>query len=175
MQRFIKIAFVFLFLLVPILLMGNLTYCPSGMRNDNIRLSHDLQQEIREKTKGMSTEEIVAYSNKLTYKLLRFSPVSRLGTTIDNKGVTPTHCVGYARVYSSICNYAFRINCKDAKCLHVVGTMKVNSVDICKNVSYAFKLMGHRKAYLFTKDHDFCKIISNGKSQYVDPSISDVL
>lgn len=158
-------------LVVPLLLFSGVTLQPQRERSSHIIIPMELKEQIRKDTKNMSVEEIVKYSKKQTRHLLWFSPISKLGNTIEENKVTGTHCVGYATVLNAICNYALSINHKKAKCYHVVGTVKVYGVDLYKVISTTFRWMGFTIGYNFTKDHDFCKIAGESKTIYTDASL----
>ncbi len=77
------------------------------------------------------------------------------------------HCVGYARVFATICNYAFSVNGKKGNVKPVVGQVYINGI----NLNDYSKLLP-TKWKNFTKDHDFAEVtLSDKKIIYVDPSL----
>lgn len=156
---------------IPLLLLSGVTLYPERERQSHIVIPVELKEQIKKDTKNMTVKDIIKYSKRQTKRLLWFSPISELGETIDINRVTGTHCVGYATVLNAICNYALMVNHKKAKCYHVVGTVKVYGIDLCKVVSSMFRSVGFTIGYNFTKDHDFCKIRSGDKNIYADASL----
>ncbi len=129
-----------------------------------VSLSKEFKQEIKEATKGKSEDEIVRYCNDKTQKLLTFSTKCE---PFDDRKVTKMHCVGYARVLATICNYAFSANGINATAKTVVGQVYLNGI----NLNDYSKLLP-TKLKNFTKDHDFVEVtLSNKKLIYVDSSL----
>ncbi len=129
-----------------------------------VHLSNEFKKEIREATKGKSEDEIVRYCNDKTQKLLTFATKCE---PFDDRKVTKMHCVGYARVLATICNYAFSVNGIKATAKPVVGQVYLNGI----NLNDYSKLLP-TKLKNFTKDHDFVEVqLSTKKIIYVDPSL----
>lgn len=82
------------------------------------------------------------------------------------------HCVGYAQVYSTICNYAFKVNNIKGSAKPVVGIVKWNGI----NLNYFSRFLPSRWEN-FTKDHDFVEIKYEGDNHkyYVDPLLDLIL
>ncbi len=129
-----------------------------------VHLSNEFKKEIKEETKGKSEYDIVVYCNDKTQKLLTFSTKCE---TFDDRKITKMHCVGYARVFATICNYAFSVNGKKGNVKPVVGQVYINGI----NLNDYSKLLP-TKWKNFTKDHDFAEVtLSDKKIIYVDPSL----
>jgi len=132
----------------------------------------EIEAEIKNKTAGLSEDEIVDYCEKLTKSLLTFSDDSQL-TSLNQLSLNtkiPTHCVGYTRTFVALCNYGFQQNGIDAKCLHAVGPVKFCGIDITKIASATFRKMGNDRMANFCKDHDFAIVHhSDGTQEKVDP------
>lgn len=129
-----------------------------------VKLSKEFKQEIKEETKGKSEYEVVVYCNDKTQKLLTFSTKCE---EFDDRKVTKMHCVGYARVFTTICNYAFSVNGMKGSVKPVVGQVYLNGT----NLNDYSKLLP-TKWKNFTKDHDFAEVrLSNQEIIYVDPSL----
>lgn len=129
-----------------------------------VAMSESLKSEIKTETNNLTTYDIVAYSKDKTRKLLRF------GTTCEpfnDRKVTKMHCVGYAQVYSTICNYAFQINNIKGEARPVVGIVKWNGI----NLNYFSKFLP-KKWENFTKDHDFVEVRYENYVIYVDPTLN---
>lgn len=128
-------------------------------------------------TSEMSAKDIIEWSNKTVSHLLYFQTNSKL-KSLSQLSLTeqiPTHCVGYCRTYTAICNYAFRVNGIKAKAYHMRGPVKMLGVDCTKLVSSSFYKLGMKRAGNFTKDHDYVVVKYDGKSKKVDPLLYDVL
>jgi len=135
--------------------------------------ANKLQDYIQKSTKGMTEEEIVEWSNKTTSKLLTFSVNSKLKSLNElslDKPI-PTHCVGYARVYVYVCNYAFQVNNIKAQASQHRGPLYVFGIDVTKILSSFFSKLGMTRWKNFCKDHDYVIVKYNEKSARIDPSI----
>lgn len=134
-------------------------------RNYNpVTLSKEFKKKIFEETKGMNERKIVIFCNKKTQELLTFSTKCE---PFDDSKITKMHCVGYAQVFCTICNYAFSVNGIKGSAKPVVGQVYLNGM----NLNDYSKLLPE-KWKNFTKDHDFAEVkLSDGKKIYVDPSL----
>ena len=129
-----------------------------------VTLSKEFKQEILKETKGLNEREIVLYCNKKTQEKLTFSTECE---KFDDRKKTKMHCVGYAQVFSTICNYAFSVNKIKGSVKPVVGHVYMNGM----NLNDYSKLLPE-KWKNFTKDHDFAEVrLSDGKKIYVDPTL----
>lgn len=129
-----------------------------------VSLSKEFKLRIAGDTRGMKDMEIVRYCNKKTQELLTFSTKCE---EFDDRRKTKMHCVGYARVFSTICNYAFSVNGIKGIAKSVVGHVYLNGMNLND-----YSSLLPEKWKNFTKDHDFAEIkLSDGKTIYVDPTL----
>lgn len=129
-----------------------------------VKLSEEFKQEIKNNTSGLTAYDMILYCNKKTRDLLTFSTKCE---PFDDRKVTKMHCVGYARVYATICNYAFKINNINGKAAPVVGYVKWKDI----NLNNFSKLLPNDMRN-FTKDHDFVEVKYDDRVIYVDPSLN---
>ena len=129
-----------------------------------VKLSEEFKQEIKNNTRGLTAYDIILYCNKKTQDLLTFSTKCE---PFDDRKVTKMHCVGYAKVYATICNYAFKINKIAGKAAPVVGYVKWKGI----NLNNFSKLLP-KDMRNFTKDHDFVEVKYEDKVIYADPSLN---
>lgn len=129
-----------------------------------VSLSKEFKLKIVKETKGLNERDIVHFCNKKTQELLTFSTKCE---PFDDRKITKMHCVGYAQVFCTICNYAFSVNGIKGSAKPVVGQVYLNGM----NLNDYSKLLP-KKWKNFTKDHDFAEVkLSDGKKIYVDPSL----
>lgn len=128
----------------------------------SVNLSNELKKEIQlwEGTE----DDLVIKSLEKTAHLLEFSQKNDIKNGKAN-------CVGYAQLCSAICNYAFLAHHVDGHAKPVVGYLKVGGVNLC---DLAKAIAPSKKWKNFVKDHDFVEVTINGKTQYIDPSLSEV-
>ena len=129
-----------------------------------VKMSSNLKNEIKRNTSGLSPYDIAMYCNKKTQELLTFAMKCE---TFDDSRITKMNCVGYAQVYATICNYAFKINGVKGTVKPAVGIVKQNGV----NLNQLSNLLPG-KLHDFTKDHDFAEVRYDDKIIYVDPSLN---
>lgn len=130
-----------------------------------VKLSMEFRQKIQNETKGMDEMDIVQYCYNKTQELLTFSTKCE---NFDDKKKTKMHCVGYARVFSTICNYALSTNGFKGFAKPVIGHVYLNGM----NLNDFSKLLP-KKWKNFTKDHDFAEVtLTDGSRIYVDPSLN---
>lgn len=139
-------------------------------RYGSITIPQFQKEIIKSKTKNMSKDEIIDYSVKLTAKTLKFS--DKCSPVTFNKE-TNAHCVLYAKVLASVCNYAFQVNHINATAYPVVGDVTLSGFNLCSLVSSVLSFNNRLKN--FTKDHDFVEIKSPTSDIYVDACIYDLL
>ena len=139
-------------------------------RSGSITIPQFQKEIIKSKTKNMSKDEIIDYSVKLTANTLKFS--DKCSPVTFNKE-TNAHCVLYAKVLASVCNYAFQVNHINATAHPVVGDVTLSRINLCSLVSNVFSFNNRLKN--FTKDHDFVEIKSPNSDIYVDACIYDLL
>lgn len=132
-----------------------------------VHLSEKLKQDIKEDTQYLPPYKIVVYCKEKTQELLKFSTKCE---HFDDQRVTKMHCVGYAQVCSTICNYAFKVNNIKGYAKPVVGYVEWNGINLNKFSKF---LPGKWKN--FTQDHDFVEIeYENDYKLYVDPLLDIV-
>lgn len=123
-------------------------------------LTNSQKQQINEETKGMTEKQIVNYSLKTTAQMLSFSKKNNI---LKGKA----NCVGYAKLCSEICNYAFQKNQIKASAKPVIGYIRILGFNIHP---IAQKLMP-KNMKDFVKDHDFVEIMP--KHIHIDPILYD--
>ena len=129
-----------------------------------VTLSKEFKQEISKDTKGLNERDIVIYCNKKTQEKLTFSTKCE---KFDDSKKTKMHCVGYAQVLATICNYAFSVNGIKGSAKPVVGYVLLNGMNLND-----YSNLLPEKWKNFTKDHDFVEIkLSDGKIIYVESSL----
>ena len=131
-----------------------------------VTISTRLKNEIKTNTSGLTPYDIAIYCKEKTQDLLTFSPICE---SFDDSRITKMHCVGYARVYATICNYAFKVNGVKGTVKPVVGIVKQNGFNL-NTLSNLLPGLLHD----FTKDHDFAEVKYDNKILYVDPSLNIV-
>ena len=115
----------------------------------------------------MNQREIVLYCNEKTQEKLTFSTKCE---KFDDRKKTKMHCVGYAQVLSTICNYAFSVNSMKGKAKPVVGLVYMGGMNL-----NAYSCLLLEKWKNFTKDHDFVEVtLIDGKTMFVDASLDVV-
>ena len=132
-----------------------------------VSLSKEFRQKIAKDTKGLNERDIVIYCYEKTKEKLTFSTKCE---KFDDRKKTKMHCVGYAQVLSTICNYAFSVNGMKGKAKPVVGLVYMGGMNL-----NAYSGLLPEKWKNFTKDHDFVEVtMSDGKTMYVDASLNIV-
>ncbi len=178
MKKLIIISLTLILLFCLSIIYGSKNELQGSRTRVTISLPNEkLREIIKKETKGMNVKEILDYCNKITSKLLHFSPESKLRSlellSVDKP--IATHCVGYAKAYTSICNYAFKINQISYKCYHKVGAVSFLGLDLTNFASNIFKFADFEKVALFFKDHDFVLVEkSNGEVITLDPTAYDL-
>ena len=129
-----------------------------------VSLSKEFKYNIAKDTRGMKDMEIVRYCNKKTQELLTFSTKCE---DFDDHRKTKMHCVGYAQVFSTICNYAFSATGIKGRAKPVVGHVYLNGINLND-----YSSLLPQKWKNFTKDHDFAEVtLSDGNIFYVDSTL----
>ncbi len=157
--------------IVALSLIPLLAFCSVKLVKLNDRPSHacwlneDIRNAIRANVGSDTSEDaIIQFSLFLTAELLEFSEKNSVSEGKAN-------CIGYAQLYSDICNYGFRISHKAGCHAHaVVGLTKVYGINI--NTIVTHLIPWHKN---FFKDHDFVEISTPTKHLFIDPSTFDVL
>ncbi|MDE6561482.1 MAG: transglutaminase-like domain-containing protein [Muribaculaceae bacterium] len=162
-----KIALIFLLLLSVVFCLEAEVLSLKKIRERDynpVILSKEFKQKIAADTKGRNDMEIVSYCNQKTQELLTFSTRCE---EFNDKRKTKMHCVGYARVFSTICNYAFSVNGIKGRAKPVVGYVYYNGMNLNE-----YSSLLPEKWKNFTKDHDFAEVkLSDGKTIFVDPTL----
>lgn len=96
----------------------------SNRPNADYPLSKQIKEKIQTEGMGLTPEECVKYSLKLTSNNLRFTEKNSIANGKAN-------CVGYAIMCSSICNYALQINNLNCKSRPVVGYVTFYGINLC--------------------------------------------
>lgn len=132
-----------------------------------VKLSEKLKQEIKADTENLPPYKIIVYCKEKTQELLKFSTKCE---PFDDRKVTKMHCVGYAQVFSTICNYAFKVNNIKGSAKPVVGIVKWNGINL-----NSFSKFLPTKWKNFTKDHDFAEVEYESDFKfYVDPLLDKI-
>lgn len=79
--------------------------------------------------------------------------------------------MGYAKYYSSVCNYIFELKGLESTAEPVVGYIDVNGSNICD----VLKSVVPDDYKNFVKDHDFVQIYIGTDRAFIDPCIYDLL
>ncbi len=132
-----------------------------------VTLSESLKEEIKSNTNNLPPYKVMMYCKDKTRDLLEFSTKCE---PFNDRRKTKMHCVGYAQVFCTICNYAFKINHIKGHAKPVVGYVTWNRINLNSFSQYLPERW--RK---FTKDHDFAEVTweTNFKC-YVDPTLDKV-
>lgn len=130
--------------------------------NANYSLSIQTKEKIQIEGMGLTPEECVKYSLKLTSENLRFTERNSIANGKAN-------CVGYAILCSSICNYALQINHFNYKSRPVVGYVTFYGINLCN----VLKALAPQKWKNFVKDHDFVELELNDSIVFFDASLYD--
>ena len=134
----------------------------SNRPNADSHLSKHIKEKIRTEGIGLTPEECVKYSLKLTSENLRFTQKNSIANGKAN-------CVGYAIMCSSICNYALQINNLNYKSRPVVGYVTFYGVNMCN----ILKALAPQEWKNFVKDHDFVELELKDNIIFFDASLYD--
>lgn len=147
-----------------------INYSKINVRNNITLTDKNLILKINNLSDGknMNIQEIINLSNKITSDELSF--------TFDKVSNNPNHshklkkanCIGYSSLFNSIGNYLlnkYHLN-KKYEFNHCVGKIYFLQFDIHKLFQSSF-----------FKNHDFNELKNKqtGKSEFIDPSLSDYL
>lgn len=136
-----------------------------GTRPHVTLVNLQIKDEVRVTTNGMNKQEIIQNCNRYVSDTLSFAIKPDTRTT--NNIQTTAHCVRYANVYTSICNYAFQINRHSAKCKHAYDYVTLFGIQLNTYLEWLFGP--------FLKDHDYVIIKSTAGSYIVDLILSDLV
>lgn len=146
------------------LLCSSFTLVKSYYIESSYNIPEDIKNKIEIETKGMEEIEIAKYCIKLTSQMLDFSEINN----IDNK---KANCVGYSKVCTSLCNYAYNVNNMKIKVRHVRGKVLYYNLDVCN----ILKQVVPNKYKNFVKNHDFIELDIKSKYIYLDPTFYDII
>lgn len=162
---------IFIFIVIPILLIISFLW---GMYE--LQFSGPVYSCLDQKIEyghvdPNNLDDVIDFSNEATSRLLTFSMDSdyksfdKLSFNYDEQ--TKTHCVYYATTYKQIFDYVISKGNLNATC-----TIKRDPIQHLEFIPQFFKLIGNKRLYNFTKDHDYCVINDSIK---IDPTLYDVL
>lgn len=151
-------ALLLVWLLLPIRMVK------TGNRTQDWAPDKELKEQIVTECKGMTDMAIVRYGMKRTAKMLRYTEKNRIA---DGKA----NCVGYAKVYSAICNVAFRANGSKSTAKPVVGDVTLFGISLCK----VLRAMVPDRWKNFVKDHDFVEFHLADRSFCQDACVYDIM
>ena len=134
----------------------------SNRPNADYPLSKQIKEKIQTEGMGLTPEECVKFSLKLTSNNLRFTEKNSIANGKAN-------CVGYAIMCSSICNYALQINNLNCKSRPVVGYVTFYGINLCN----VLKALAPQEWKNFVKDHDFVELELNDSIVFFDASLYD--
>ena len=127
----------------------------------SVELKERIHREVSELPYDLSP---VDYSMHLTAELLEFSEKNDIENGLAN-------CVGYARLFTSICNYALEVGGYEGRVKHVAGYVTWHGINLCDVATFVLP-----KEYKnFFKDHDFIELDYDDKYVYIDPSMYDLI
>ena len=129
----------------------------SNRPNADYPISKQIKEKIQTEGMGLTPEECVKYSLKLTSNNLRF-------TEKDSIANGKANCVGYAIMCSSICNYALQINNLNCKSRPVVGYVTFYGINLCN----VLKALAPQEW-----NHDFVELELNDSIVFFDASLYD--
>jgi hypothetical protein len=114
----------------------------------------------------LGKESILKIAQKLTNENLRFTASNSSQTIPSTLSNHKANCVGYARLFNSICNYIIKKEKLENhfEANHIVAEIYLLNFDI-----------GNFLSYPFFKDHDINRItnLKSGEETYFDPSLND--
>jgi len=134
----------------------------SNRPDANYPLSIQIRERIQTEGMGLTPEECVKYSLKLTSENLRFTERNSIANGKAN-------CVGYAILCSSICNYALQINHLNYKSKPAVGYVTFYGINLCD----VLKALAPQEVKNYVKDHDFVELELDDKVVFFDASLYD--
>lgn len=77
------------------------------------------------------------------------------------------NCVGYTKLFTSICNYALMVNKYEGRVKPVVGYVTWCGINMCD----VAKFVVPKKYEGFVKDHDFVELDYEDRNVYVSPTL----
>ena len=125
-------------------------------------LSKELKEQIRNASSTYYELSAIELSLDITGSLLEFSEKNDIKNGKAN-------CVGYAQLFTSICNNMLKVNGRKERVRPVVGNIKWCGINLCE----VLKAIVPKKYESFVKDHDFIELEYEDKYVYVDPTLFD--
>lgn len=142
--------------------------CPFSLEKTTDRsypeypLSNELKEQIRNASSTYYELSAIELSLDITGSLLEFSEKNDIKNGKAN-------CVGYAQLFTSICNYMLKVDGRKERVKPVVGHIKWCGINLCE----VLKAIVPKKYESFVKDHDFIELEYEDKYVYVDPTLFD--
>lgn len=160
------IAFAVL-LIIGVVFLASISFRKTSNRPcQDYPLPAELKERIKSEVAGIDDAyDLIDYSCGLTAELLSFDRSNNISEGRAN-------CIGYARLSSSICNYAYGVSaCKAGSLVAkpAVGTVYCMGVNI-NSVAVSILPKRHRS---FFKDHDFMEVVLGDETIYVDACVRD--
>lgn len=155
-------AIVFIFLVLPAVFPFSLEKVSDRAQNHS--LPKEIQIQIENEACGMSIKEVMTYGIKKTARMLRYTEENDIVNGNAN-------CIGYAKVYAGICDYAFHINNMPCMAKPVVGYVMVGDINLCN----ILRSIAPQRWKGFVADHDFVEFrLEEGDYIYQDACIYDI-
>ncbi len=127
-----------------------------------IPISDETKEEIAYCLEHFYELSPIEISLSITGSMLEFSEKNDI---MNGKA----NCVGYAQLFTSICNYTLKAGGYEGRAKPVVGNIKWCGINICE----VLKAIVPKKYENFVKDHDFIELEYDDKYVYIDPTLFD--
>ncbi|WP_407403949.1 hypothetical protein [Sodaliphilus sp.] len=162
-----NIAKILAIVILLVLLVGftsSFTLVKQTNRINDYTLNKELREKVEKETSGMDEMAILNYSINTAASYLSF-------TEKNNINEHQANCVGYAKLCSSICNYALKVNHLAGNAKPAVGYVKFNGINTCT----VLKNIVPKKYKLFVSNHDFVEFHFGNQIIYADPCAYDLI
>lgn len=137
----------------------------TGDRANDVALSLEDKELIEKRSSDVvGNMEAIECALDITAEKLHFS-------RRNNIEAGEANCVGYAKYYSTVCNYIFELKGLENTAEPVVGYIDVNGSNICD----VLKSVVPDDYKNFVKDHDFVQIYIGADRAFIDPCIYDLI
>lgn len=131
---------------------------------ENYTIENDLIELVKQKTDGVDNpKDIIDVCSDIATNHLTFSKSNYIQAGKAN-------CVGYARLTSSLLNYAFKANNLNYRAKPIVGTVYSFGINL-NDVAQSILPISWRP---FFKNHDFVEVSLPHSTIYVDTSLQDL-
>jgi hypothetical protein len=130
--------------------------------NSEYPLSEEIKEDIKQSVERLLDLTPIDISLTKKSSWLKFSEKNDIKNGKAN-------CVGYAQLFTSICNYALEVGRYEGRVKPVVGKIKWCGIDLCK----VLKTIVPKKYESFVKDHDFVELDYGDEYVYIDPTLFD--